>query len=213
MADVEIFYICHFHFASAKLKKFCKHAVFVPIFGCQTKWLTWNFPTQTFRFYIWQSWRVDIFSRRLMEILQSCTEQEISYGQDVVFLYFVNSLWPSDAIWRHISGTTLAQVRACCLTAPSHYLNHCLFIFKGVFGPSPRLKAIWYGLLKISLFFLSKVSLKVRLLKLFTNLPGAYKKLNSACKLALYLKLLMPWKCHCGNSYTGKKTSSYQIEM
>ena len=32
----------------------------------------------------------------------------------------VNSLWPSDTIWRHRSGSTLAQVMACCLTAPSH---------------------------------------------------------------------------------------------
>ena len=37
----------------------------------------------------------------------------------------VNSLGPSDAISRHISGLTLAQVMACCLTAPSHYLNQC----------------------------------------------------------------------------------------
>ena len=34
-----------------------------------------------------------------------------------------NSLRPSDAICRHRSGSTLAQVMACCLTAPSHYLN------------------------------------------------------------------------------------------
>ena len=34
-----------------------------------------------------------------------------------------NSLWPSDAIWWHRSGSTLAQVMACCRTAPSHYLN------------------------------------------------------------------------------------------
>ena len=34
-----------------------------------------------------------------------------------------NSLWPSDAVWRLRSGSTLAQVMACCLTAPSHYLN------------------------------------------------------------------------------------------
>ena len=39
----------------------------------------------------------------------------------------INSLWPSDAVWRHGSGSTLAQVIACCLTAPSHYLNHYLF--------------------------------------------------------------------------------------
>ena len=37
----------------------------------------------------------------------------------------INSLWTSDAIWRHRSGSTLAQVMGCCLTAPSHYLNHC----------------------------------------------------------------------------------------
>ena len=36
-----------------------------------------------------------------------------------------NSLWPNDAIWWHRSGSTLAQVMACCLTAPSLYLKQC----------------------------------------------------------------------------------------
>ena len=40
----------------------------------------------------------------------------------------VNSLWSSDAIWRHETGSTLAQVMACCLAAPSHYLNQCWLI-------------------------------------------------------------------------------------
>ena len=44
----------------------------------------------------------------------------------------VNSLWPSDAVWRHRSGSTLAQVMACCLTAPSHYLNQCRLIISKV---------------------------------------------------------------------------------
>ena len=44
----------------------------------------------------------------------------------------VNSLRPSDAIWRQWSWTTLAQVMACCLTAPSHYLNQCWLIIRGV---------------------------------------------------------------------------------
>ena len=39
-----------------------------------------------------------------------------------------NSLWPGDAIWRQGFGSTLAQVMACCLTAPSHYLNQCWLI-------------------------------------------------------------------------------------
>ena len=54
---------------------------------------------------------VNIFSRKLTTLW-------------IVF----NSLWPSDTIWRHRSGSTLAQVMACCLTAPSHYLNHCWLI-------------------------------------------------------------------------------------
>ena len=43
-----------------------------------------------------------------------------------------NSLWPSDAIWRQRSGSTLAQVMACCLTAPSHYLTQCWLIISKV---------------------------------------------------------------------------------
>ena len=34
-----------------------------------------------------------------------------------------SSLWSSDIIWRQGSRSTLARVMACCLTAPSHYLN------------------------------------------------------------------------------------------
>ena len=44
----------------------------------------------------------------------------------------VNSLRPSDAIWRHRTMSTLAQVMACCLTAPSHYLNQCWLIISKV---------------------------------------------------------------------------------
>ena len=44
----------------------------------------------------------------------------------------VNSLRPSDAIWRHKSGSTLAQVMACYLTAPSHYMNQCWLIISKV---------------------------------------------------------------------------------
>ena len=41
---------------------------------------------------------------------------------------WVNWLWPGDAIWWHRTRSTLAQVMACCLTAPSHYLNQCWLI-------------------------------------------------------------------------------------
>ena len=44
-----------------------------------------------------------------------------------------NSLGPSEAIWWWRFWSTLVQVMACCLTAPSHYLNQCwLIISKGM---------------------------------------------------------------------------------
>ena len=45
---------------------------------------------------------------------------------------WINSLWPSDTIWRHISGSTLAQVMDFCLTAPSHYLDQRWLIISKV---------------------------------------------------------------------------------
>ena len=61
-----------------------------------------------------------------------------------------NSLWPDDAIWRHRSGSTLAQVMACCLTAPSHYLNQSwLIISKVLCHSSPR--GQWVNTFHISL--------------------------------------------------------------
>ena len=35
----------------------------------------------------------------------------------------LNSLWSGDAIWRHGTRSTLAQVMACCLMAPNHYMK------------------------------------------------------------------------------------------
>ena len=43
-----------------------------------------------------------------------------------------NSLGPNDAIWRWRSWSTLVQVMAWCLTAPSHYLNQCWLIISKV---------------------------------------------------------------------------------
>ena len=45
-----------------------------------------------------------------------------------------NSLWPGGATWQHRSGSTLAQVMACCLTAPNHNLNQCWMGWVGLWG-------------------------------------------------------------------------------
>ena len=52
----------------------------------------------------------------------------------VVVSELIHSLWPNNAICRHRYGSTLAQVMDCCLAEPSHYLNQCGLIIKGVCG-------------------------------------------------------------------------------
>ena len=44
-------------------------------------------------------------------------------GALVAFTKEVNLLWQSDALLQHRYGSTKAEVMACCLTTPSHYLN------------------------------------------------------------------------------------------
>ena len=46
----------------------------------------------------------------------------------VLALYLFNTLWPSDTIWPHISGSASLRVAACCLTLRSHHLNECRFL-------------------------------------------------------------------------------------
>ena len=68
-----------------------------------------------------------------------------SYYWQTIWIFF-NSLWPSGILWWHRSGSTLAQVMACCLTAsmaccltaPSHYLNQFWLIISKVLWHSPE---------------------------------------------------------------------------
>ena len=80
----------------------------------------------------------------------------------------VNSLWPSDVIWRQGSNSTLAQVMACCLTAPSHYLNQCWLI---------NSKVQWHSsednFTKDASGTITEISFKIPYLKFRSNLPGA----------------------------------------
>ena len=55
-------------------------------------------------------------------------------------------LGPNDAIWHHRTGPTLAKVMACCLPAPSNYLNqYWLFSHKNLSCSSKRLITHFYG--------------------------------------------------------------------
>ena len=50
----------------------------------------------------------------------------------------VNSLCSNDAIWQRRSGSTLGQIMACCLMAPSHYLTQCWLIMSEFLWHSPE---------------------------------------------------------------------------
>ena len=78
-----------------------------------------------------------------------------------------NSLWPSDAIWRQIPRSTLAQVMACCLTAPSHYLNQCWLIINKVQWHSSECN------FTRDASAITEISLKITYLNFCSNLPGA----------------------------------------
>ena len=111
----------------------------------------------------------------------------------------INSLAPSDAIWWQKSGSTLAQVMACCLTAQSHYLNQCWLINTKVLW-HPR--ALSWEDLKIHI---NKTRMKFEFLKSDPDLPGTNE-------LILYSILCSWWpgtarrQCICS-------LSIYQIRL
>ena len=76
------------------------------------------------------------------------------------------SSWLCDTIWQHRSGSTLAQVMACCLIAPSHYLNQFNL-------PSVRLCGIHLWAISQWVFKLifCIMSLRIMLLKSLPHLP------------------------------------------
>ena len=82
-------------------------------------------------------------------------------------LKWINSLWPGDTIWRHGTRSTLAQVMACCLTAPSHYLNQCWLTIRGVLRHSSE-----NSFAGITQGINSGYEFEKDIL-LFSNLPGA----------------------------------------
>ena len=93
------------------------------------------------------------------------------------FNEWFNSLGPSDAIWRQRSGSTLAQVMACCLTAPSHYLNQCWLIISKV-----QWHASENNFMRDTLFICDWSFLKIDHLKFYQNPPGANElKMQPSC--------------------------------
>ena len=62
-----------------------------------------------------------------LQDIQSITETHA--GTSILSILTHGAWWP---IWRHGTRSKLAQVMACCLTAPSLYLNQCWLIIPKV---------------------------------------------------------------------------------
>ena len=117
-----------------------------------------------------------------------------------------NSLWPSDTIRWQGTESTLAQVMACCLMAPSHYLNQCWLIMKG----SATITRGQFTRDNLAInYWSTEISLKISYLNFYSNLPGANKlthimartKQTSFCSYCRGLALI-PSESKCCVVYT-----------
>ena len=68
------------------------------------------------------------------------------------------------------SGSTLAQVMAFCLTAPSHYLNQCLLIINKIKSSDIHLRASSQEITQPSI---TEIIWKIKCLTFHSNFPGA----------------------------------------
>ena len=97
------------------------------LISCMTNLLSWD-SIPIFPFKNFPKLKCPIHISFTFYITCCTYVQDIPLLLNLMWLWSVNSLGPSDATWRCRSGSILAQVMACCLTAPSHYLNQCWLI-------------------------------------------------------------------------------------
>ena len=99
----------------------------------------------------------------------------ISHGLDAwicnymsVKMWLINTMCPSDTIWWNITGSTLAQVMDCCLTAPSHYPNPCWLLISEILWHSTQ--SNFTANAQATILY-TVMSLKFKLLKSLIHLP------------------------------------------
>ena len=133
---------------------------------------------------------VDICTAILLQVIKKHSRAFRSNGLIESLVRFITcSLWPSDAIWRHGSWSTLVQVMVCCLTAPSHYLNQCWLIITH-YGPVHQ-RAIS---IEISQPTVTKISLKIIFLRFYWNLPRD-SELNLSINIITVGSMLIQQSC------------------
>ena len=110
-------------------------------------------------------------------------------------MWLINTMWPSDTIWWNITGSTLAQVMACCLTASSHYPNQCWLLISEILWHSPQSNVTANAQATI---LYTVMSLKFILSKSLPHLPGVqwvntHSWLDEQSSTILWLSLILMW--------------------
>ena len=134
-----------------------------PMLTC-CQWKSWEqipvkFESKYNNFHI-QLFSSIFHSRKL--IWKCCLQND---GHLVHALIF-SPLWPSGTIWWQRIESTLVQVMAWCLMAPSHYLNQCWLLIHEVQRHSPESNFTMRT--QVTSLYLS---LKITLLKCLPYLP------------------------------------------
>ena len=96
------------------------------------------------------------------------------FWQHIIWLWWVFILfWPSDIMWWHKTVSTLVQVMAWCLMAPSHCLNQCWLNINDIHLHPPDGNIQW----KYSIYYSLKM-LKITHLKSLPHLTGTKSHLS-----------------------------------
>ena len=136
-------------YKNLQFRDYCMYSVSCTVclaaeFGCHSGTCVWFWDRRRGRFSTWYSTREEGESSSGSEFLSwlsdamLASEIWLNIGSDNGLLpdgtkplpgFYWGLVMP---YWQARSGSTLAQIMAWCLTAPSHYLNPCWHIIKGV---------------------------------------------------------------------------------
>ena len=122
--------------------------------GKHTSLFTSSLPNVALIFFLAVVHYTDCDSPGLIHRMNWLIEDIWLLDQLIDWLIDQNSLWLNDTMWRHRSGSTLAQAMTCCLMAPSHYLVQCCCIINEVLEHSQdqfSRKCSRYEFIKMSL--------------------------------------------------------------
>ena len=123
------------------------------------------------------------------EMSQQWTWPDWRWVKMVQVLEVFNLLWPRDFICQHWTESALALVMACCLMAPSQYLNQCWFFIKCI-GVGFLITCLWKYLWKKNVipYFLQSLNapkLSVGTFILVLNLADSLPLMLPRCLLNL----------------------------